>query len=307
MTIARKLPTQLPVKYACVRLKRIMPRHLGHTTQAHFRSIRTPSWSVCALIALMLTSFSHASTLYAQGDSLAEGKKHLDFAEFEAALASFDAALAAPDYDKATLIEIYAMRAVAFFALENIAAAEMSIAALLSIDPEQPPRASYPPQLQRVFARIKGETDGAIGVSASVENQADGVMIRTTVMRDAAAIVQKVIVYYRPAGDPQWKQIPGRSVRVPLTIDQSVEYFAQAIGPGGVILASQGADEKPLTATRTAPVEKNSGGQPVSSAPVWPWIVGGAALIAAAVAVVLVIVLTSSPSETQLSAPMRVD
>jgi len=221
-------------------------------------------------------------------------------AEFAAAVEAYDEAAAGEGLTRPQLLELLSGRAIAKHAERDVAGAEQDLVALLSLDPLAELGEMAPPALQRELARLRGELRGPLAIEVVAEPIPDGFVVRTVVREDLAALVRQVRVSWRT--DEGWASATGAEVRVP--VRPSLEYFAEAIGPGGAVLAQEGSEAEPLVAraaiTAAPPVEAPPRGDDV------PLIVGltaGAVVIAAVVAIVLAVVL--APSGVQLSGPME--
>lgn len=92
----------------------------------------------------------------------------------------------------------------------------------------------------------------------------------------------------RVRGATEWETVRDAPLMVAGGSDDVIEYYAEAIGPGGAVLARAGTATEPLRAAGPA-VATGGGGDEV-----WPWIVGGAAVLVVAGAIVTAVVLTSS-------------
>lgn len=255
----------------------------------------------CSLVlAISLLSPAIASAQ----SPLDEAQQLLDDARFQAAVTAFDRAAEGDALDRDGVIALLVGRALAYHGMRNGPAAERDLAALVSLGASIDERA--PPALQRAYARLAGETPERLAVTAEASRIPDGFRIVSRVEGDVASLVRTVRVHVERDGS--WSDEEGRDVSV--VAGSRIRFYADAIGPGGAVLASAGSRESPLEAS--APVALPAGSAapeaPPASDDPWPWIgLGiGVGVAAIAVAVVLAIVLGGQGSGlTQVSAPME--
>jgi hypothetical protein len=239
-----------------------------------------------AAMALVLSyaapAFAHplverARESYAQGD-------------FEAAAITLeaigdDAGLSADD-----LVALLEIRALARRALGDDRGAEDALATLASLRPSHRFGPEVPPEVQDQFARLRGDRI-SIEARAHVANGELVVRARTT---DPARLIRRVRIAVRAAG--AWSEEDGTERRI-ATGSESTEWYAEAIGPGGAIVASFGSAGDPHVA---------SGAIAVASGGFDPWpLIGITAGILAAGGIVLAIVLAfTAGTDTRVEGPV---
>ena len=235
---------------------------------------------------------------------LDEGRAHLEQAEFERALASLDRAASTDDLDRADVVALLELRALAHVALADVSALDRDIAALASVAPDHrfPPEA--PPELQGMLDR-EAEAGGQLAVVGAAVTTAAGVRLDAQVEHDAGGIVQEVRIHALETG--RWRTLPAGS-----TVNARVRsYYVEAIGPGAAVLASHGSAEAPLAVEGRASAgvdwpdvfgddEEDDGGGDEGP---WLW-VGVGAGIAVALGVVITVILLSGPDGTQPETPV---
>jgi hypothetical protein len=148
---------------------------------------------------------------------------------------------------------------------------------------------------------------------------------------DNAGLVQSLRVRARVSG-AAWRRVERATLEIPAAAGATVEYVAEAVGPGGAVLAQAGTDDAPLRTTLApalveaaaapvvaAPTGTVPASSPVSGggaapsgalpraaeggAPVWPWLLAGGVVIAAAAVVVALFVVPGPEGDQPVSGP----
>ncbi|MDQ3035559.1 MAG: hypothetical protein M3Y87_24345 [Myxococcota bacterium] len=238
--------------------------------------------AVCAgaLVAPVGTALAHPL--------VDEGRRHYEEAEFARALDALGRAEAASDLEVDDVVMLFETRALVHLATGDEDAMRADLRRLVAIAPTHAPGRDAPPDVMRAIQQIRAERHGLLRVLPSTEAAAAGITIAVRVENDWADVVREVRTSGRVQGATDWQQVRDASLLVTTAAGDVVEYYAEAIGPGGAVLARSGSDDDPLrVAGSDAPVQ--AGGE----AEVWPWIVGGALVALAAGAIVTAVVLTS--------------
>jgi len=270
-----------------------------------------------AVVAAALAAVIPASAR-ADGALLAEGMARMQEADFDAALDRFDRAEAG-NLDRDGLVRLYMHRAVVLFALDRPEEMRADLRRALALSPSARPPATSPPPVLVAAARIR-----AVGVAPpSLEVRAhparDGVRFSAEVGVDGARLSRGTRLWARRPGSPRWQGGTTASLFVVAPPDTEVLWYAELLGPAGVVLASSGTREAPrhvrAAGRRRArhgtgsdsdtAVEGGADGDGEGDGLTW-WIVGGAAA-AAALAVAAGVLWASSTGEgdsTQVSGPL---
>lgn len=251
-------------------------------------------------------------------DTLDSARERLGRADFSGAIALYDRAAAGSGLTRADVIELLAGRALAEHAARRTEDAELTLVALLSLEPTYQLDETTPPSLRRACERLRATIVAPLGLSVEATPIPDGSRIATEVTNDPARLVRLVRVHVRR--DDGWHVEEGESVALPH--HGALAYFVEVIGPGGAALASSGSENDPRVVRGAVagdePITAESGGGAASASSEqvtdgeggddpWPFValgIGGA--LAVAGAIVLVVLLTSSGQGTQPSAPMEV-
>jgi hypothetical protein len=258
-------------------------------------------------VVLLSASVAHAHPI------LEEAQRHFEEADFEAALEAYGRAEQAADLSRDDLIQLYVRRALIHHTLGNTADLEADLMRLATLEPQYDFGRQAPPVVVEAFERMRERTTGQLSVRIDATTQPGGVRLEARVSNDTAAIVQEVRLGARAPGNA-WTLRSNAALEMPAPSDSTLEIFAEAIGPGGAIVASDGTSAEPVTSivrdlpTRHQTTERE-GPEIVTpppsdeGVPVWPFILG-AGVLAAAGAAVLIILLTSGNENTDLRPPM---
>jgi hypothetical protein len=273
------------------------------------------------------------SAALASHPAVEEGKRRYDDADFRGALESFSRAEAATDLTRGDLIELYVRRALVFHAMNRREDMEMDLFRLATLEPRFTLPRAAPPAVRRAFQEVAARVSGPVRVEAEASRVPGGIRIEGRVADDLAAIVQAIRVYGRVAGQP-WRSSDRGTLEVPGPAGATVEYYVEAIGPGGAAVASAGSASTPLstrgaaadlTEPRDGGAERvatgggtvDAGGRARGSAAsssgdetvgeggsALPWILVGGGVAVAATVVVVLLVTGGQTSDTQLGPPM---
>jgi tetratricopeptide (TPR) repeat protein len=225
-----------------------------------------------------------------------EARGHYEMAEFDAALATFARAEEADDLSVEDLAALFATRALVYLALDNRDAMNADLERLVSVAPDYDLDSRVPPDIRRGHAEMRARSPGPLRLRASPEPSAAGVTIEAHAERDAANLVREVRIRGRVAGASHWESAVDAPLLVPASGSDVVEYYVEAVGPGGAVLAESGRESAPLRASASArdgalvvpPGAGESDDDEGGGA--WLWIgLGGAAAVGAAVVAILLL------------------
>jgi len=239
----------------------------------------------CAMI-LATASAAHAHPDVDQ--ALAE----YEAVELEAALDTLARAEAGDGLSLDELGLLYELRALIHFARGDEDAVDVALRALARAHPEHDFSQRSPPALRQRFAAIRGGVD-PVALRLSEE---EGVVV--AVITAGAEAVREVRLHHREVGGVAATEA-GMAPRWSLG-GVAVEVWAEAVGPGGAILASAGSETQPRAFGVVEEEETEEGGPGLG---VWLGIAGGVAAVA--VVVILAVTLSGGDDERiQPSAPM---
>ncbi len=233
-----------------------------------------------------------------------EGKELLMEAEFERALEAFARAEERDDLTREDLVELLGARSLAHLAMDDAGALRQDLRQLASLDPEHRWGREAPPELSEAFAQTLEVVDGIVGVRSETEGVPGGVSIDAETSNDHGNLVRELRVFTRSGGG-SWHRRRGGTQAAPA--GQRLDYYVEAIGPGGAVLASEGSRDEPL---RSQPAlgggslirasDDDEGG--ISP---WVWVgIGAGVLVAAGVVLAILLIGNASPSGTQPESPL---
>jgi hypothetical protein len=191
----------------------------------------------------------------------------------------------------------------------NADAMRADLARLVSIAPGHALDRRAPPDVQTALLEARTASPGPIRLSASPEPSPAGVTVRAEVSRDPSGLVREVRVVGRIRGTARWQRASDAPLFIAADAASVIEYYAEAIGPGGAVLARNGTEGEPLSAgghgvTTDGAEASESGGEGTS-----PWLfvgIGAGVLILGAAIVIIAVGASSGQPDTQPS-PFRVE
>lgn len=219
-------------------------------------------------------------------------------ADLEGALATLERAERGEDLTRSDLIRLLATRALVLFALDRSEPMLADLTALASLAPEHDLGDRAPPAVREAFDRARARVREPLSVRAVAHPLAAGVRVSAEVRGDRGALVRAVRVRARaPGGSFR----AGRDAVVLPTLADAVEVVVEVVGPGGAVLASDGADDAPRRLTVARGVDSRATDQRRDPALAVGLAAGAAVLVAAAV--VLALVLAGGGRDTVLVGP----
>ena len=240
------------------------------------------------------------------------GRSAFENAEFVEALDAFARAEAADDLDRDALIALFATRAQVHLAMRNEEAMRADLARLATVDPSHAFGRRAPPDLRRAFAEIRAESPGAIRLAIDASARGDGVSVGATADNDPQGLVREVRVFGRARGASSWE----RAIDAPLFVSAGgqVEYYVEAVGPGGVVLAAIGSADAPerqsSRSRRIVDSEPADSSASAGSDDTALWVVLGigiALAVSAAIAIPVGVVLNDEASRQTVVQPFTVE
>lgn len=232
----------------------------------------------------------------ADGDALAQAIAHVEDADFASALAAFENAESSSELTREDLARLYSHRATVHFALGEQRAMEADLARLVALDPEAALPASAPPPVHEALERARASVRPPT-LSAEARPTGTGVEVRARADQHGADLVRSLRAYARRERDEEWRRGDAGAVSIDAAPGDTVLWYAEAIGPGGAVLLSEGSRVDPGALVVPVPVASDAGGGDETT---W-WLVGGgaaAAVVGAVVAVVAVVTTSGEPSTT---------
>gem|GEM_PF-3364315 len=251
------------------------------------------------VLACPASAFAH--------DDLDAALRHYERAEFDRAVAAFDRAEASPQLTHDELEAVLRGRGLAHHAAGDVGAAEEDLASLLSITPSASLDDTTPPAVRRLFERLREEVV-QLTVEGVVLPSSTGYGVSVRVTGDVGSLQRGVRIHYQI--DEAQRTIESEHAEI-LSTASELRYWVEVIGPGGVVLASAGAPDAPLTYGRAAalaepPSESIGEAAPSDDTGIIVGVTISIVVVLAALAVVLALVL-APPPDTALTGPMRVE
>lgn len=264
-------------------------------------------------------------TLIAPGRALAhplidDARRAYNATQHDAGLELLDRAEAGTDLSAEELAELLLLRAMMHRAQRRMDLAEIDLLRLAGLDPTRELGREVHPTLRRLFDTVRQRVPGPVRLDVTAERRGGVVHVRVAVTDDVAALTQGFRLHAR-AERGEWRDTDASSLEVDVRPSQAAEYWAEAVGPGGAVIATHGSRSAPSrlepeagaiavdvepdpVATApgtTAPVDGGTqpGGEEI---PAWPFIVGGVALAVGA-AILIGVLVTQPTDETQLARP----
>ncbi len=185
---------------------------------------------------------------------------------------------------------MYELRLLVHLGIGDDEAMDTDLRRLLTIAPSHAFSDAFPPEVLRRASQVREELGGRMNMTVRAAPTATGVSLTAEVTRDPENLVREVSIMSRQDGG-EWQTT--RSGSVELAGDARVEFYGQAIGPGGVILATDG--------TRNNPRSFGDGG---SSPWLWVGIGAGAAAVVAATIVIIAVASSGGSDQTSPTLPM---
>ncbi|MGB0678173.1 MAG: hypothetical protein ACPGUV_00760 [Polyangiales bacterium] len=289
---------------------------------------RTHVWLPRCLLAVLcgLTLWLLGGPQAAAQSLLSQAKARADEARFSEALALLQRAERSHKLSRPALRQLFEQRAVVHFALRDFDGAKRDLKHLAVVAPKHRLTAAAPPALHRAFAQaVRAQQNRPFRLRVEHTQQDATLTLRLRTLHPPSALLRSVHLYARRAGAPDWEH----SAEQTLALDAGmalgrVEYFAQAWGPGDVVLQQVGSREtpqslllRPVMQVPAAPSpavtwgqasETSSARQDEGGGRRWLWWVGAGGVVAVTVATVLALTLRSSgtPAQTQVGGPVIV-
>lgn len=285
------------------------------------------------LLLTVLALLFAASTAKAH-PLLDEARRHMDAAEFEAAVDVLGQVDATEGLSRESLVELFEIRAMASHALRKRRAMHNDMQRLCALAPRHDLARVFPPEMHAAYKKACRGRSKALSLIASALPVSGGVQIDVDVRHSAPGLVREVLLWARTDGSDEYSVAKGDPARVRAPSGATVEYFAQALGPGGTVVAQLGTPSRPRRVNlpsvpsaverpaprRTPAITPRTPSRSVSrsalvrvrrpqkkkksSRGVW-WVVGGTTLaLAAASGVAAAFLLDDRPdASTRLSSP----
>lgn len=264
------------------------------------RGSRTARLAGAALIAAFALLRSGTAAAHPDID---EAHGHYANAAFTEALDALVRAEQSERLTEAELEELLALRATIHFATRSDDAFRNALRTLASIAPDHRFDPDLPPPFLEAWQQARDAAE-PLEVHVAMIERSDTLRFHAYVEGSADSLVRGTPALYVRERGGEWRE--GRNgVLVLHGADaNAVELYAEAAGPGGVILARHGTADAPRV-LHVVPLAAREQTEPPPPDPL-PWLVAGAAgMVAVALAVALLVVVTAddTPDRTIVHAP----
>lgn len=206
-----------------------------------------------ALVFLALPASTRA-----QSPHLDAGIAAYEQGEFTAARDELDLAQQEDPLDRPAFVRLLVHRVLVAQPLGDDVLLETALLQLASLDREALEGRAPPALMRRFEAASEQAGDNLLAVNVAVQASAEEVAFRASTSGDIGALVERIILRTRVRGG-EWLEASSNAAAHPRG---EVEYIAQAIGPGGAILAETGTEAAPIqyspesTDVRVAPASR---------------------------------------------------
>jgi len=275
-------------------------------TRSHLVSGRPALFaSLGASIVMTLCSALAWPSLARAHELVDEGRRLYEEAEFVEALDVLGRAASGTDLTLPELVELLELRALAHSAVGDEPAVREDLRTLAAVAPEHTLPRGMPPDVQRMFTEIRASATGSPRLIAtpSVAGPAtgNGVIVAVTVENDWASVVRAVRIRGR-VEEGAYLEATDAPLFVAAPLGTVISYYAEAIGPGGAVVATAGSVESPLS---YAGAEERAGeGGELDP---WPFVIaGGAALVLGVIIAIVVVATSGAPSSNTQVEPFVV-
>jgi hypothetical protein len=236
---------------------------------------------------------------------LDEGRRLLEEADFEGAIAALDRAEQQDGLTREEVVSLFEARAIARRANGDAAGARADLEALASLDPEHVFPAEAPPELADELRAIAA---APLSVTAEWDDEeGERATVHAAVTGDTRGLVTSIVIWTRSGATP-WRRSSGPSATVEARAGR-VEGYVEAIGPGGAVIASAGSRSAPIVhAIGTAETATPEGAPPRSDDTLLHiGIAAGAGALALVIVIAVAVAVSSQPSsQTRLDGPIIV-
>ena len=228
-------------------------------------------------------------------------------ADFDGALDLLAEAEAADDLERADVVDLLVTRALVNLGAGEAEAYEDSLRQLATLEPDYRMGPQFPPHVREQFETIREESR-PLELTASAEVIAGAVRVQTQ-LSDPGNLVRRLRIGGRDGSTGPFQVESGRELEVPAAAGATVQWYAEAIGPGGAVVARVGSPDEPRTESIHADLGTEGGGELTDEGGGGAgWIVLGvvAGLLVAGAVVAAILFATASEvnDETTFGPPM---
>ncbi|MFK7985995.1 MAG: hypothetical protein AB8I08_08185 [Sandaracinaceae bacterium] len=243
--------------------------------------------------AALVLSFMVAPSTALAHPLVDEGRRLFNEAELERARDVLTQAEAEAELTREELAQLYETRALSHAALGDEEAAAADLGRLAMIAPEHELGPAMPPELREVFDAVVAEGPPRFEVRATATLEGERVVVRGALTPHE--LLRGVRLGARSAGEADFAVVDGAEL-VLEAATSPVTYFAQGLGPGGLVLAEAGSPEAPRSLAFSLEEDEQDGGGDDTLLFVGLGAAGGAVLTAIVIGVA--VAAASGPDDT---------
>ncbi len=274
------------------------------------RALLDSNWKAAraaVFLAAVVAFSASASRAYAH-PLVDEGYRRYSEADFSGALDSFARAWSARGLQRDDVVRVLAGRAMVYFATNDRASLQAALASLAVLEPTYAFPREAPPELAQGLDREVARARGTLGIEVTVEWRGEDAMLSSRVSHDPSRIVSAVRLYARVSGA---RPLTGEGTLLVPGARDGVSYWAEAIGPGGAVLATEGSESAPREAQHDGValgvIEDPSGGGATADTgggvSPWLWVGIGAVVVIGVIGTLLLVSSGGKSDSTQPGAP----
>ena len=165
-------------------------------------------------------------------------------AEFESALEAFERALASHELTRDELLELLSERILVHQAVRDLASLERDLLRLAALDPEHDLGPNAPPDLRERWRAAAQRSRGPLGLQVRARAVAGGVRVEAELTGGIEGVAFPLQIALRAPGGT-WLRTNANQAVYPVPVQGVAEYYVLAMGPGGVVVASDGTPASP--------------------------------------------------------------
>ncbi|MFK8000050.1 MAG: hypothetical protein AB8H86_10650 [Polyangiales bacterium] len=188
-----------------------------------------------AILALPVSAQAQSPHLDAAIEAYEQG-------EFAAARDELNQAQQEDPLDRGAFVRLLVHRVLVAQPLGDDVLLETALLQLASLDREALEGRAPPALMRRFEAASEQAGESLLAVNVAVQANEDEVVFRASTLGDTGALVERIVLRTRGT-DGEWLEASGNTATHPRG---AVEYIAQAVGPGGAVLAETGTEEAPI-------------------------------------------------------------
>lgn len=259
-------------------------------------------------VAAALSMLAPASPARAVDAEVERARALLDGGDAAGALRVVAHIEARTDLPASELVTVLVVRALSHAALGDAVALAADARMLVALAPSWQAPADAPEALRAALdeARVAHPTPPELDVD--VYPAAGALRIVIEVDDDETGAVRGTRISWRLDGERSWHRSTESEVLVRGIAGTRVEYHAEALGPGGVVIARTGSEASPERASVPATDDDGTGGLGTMTASsggsMTLWLAAGAVAVGALILVLVLVATGGSGERTDLGVPI---